>query len=102
MRAGRRGFWLIAPALVLIGVFLVIPYLNIVLMSLRPPAVGAPHGPGFTAANFTRIFSDAYFLGVLADTVWLGLKTNLICLILGYPVAFHLARTQSRWKGLLY
>lgn len=102
MRAGRRGFWLIAPALVLIGVFLVIPYLNIVVMSLRPPAVGAAHGPGFTAANFTRIFGDAYFLGVLSDTLWLGLKTTLICLVLGYPVAFHLARTQSRWKGLLY
>ena len=102
MSGGRRGIWLIAPALVLISVFLVLPYLNIVLMSLRPPAVGAPYGPGFTTANFTRIFGDAYFLGVLAETAWLGLKTTLICALLGYPVAFHLARTSSRWKGLLY
>ncbi|PZQ53183.1 MAG: ABC transporter permease, partial [Variovorax paradoxus] len=31
-----RAIWLIAPALVLLGVFLLLPYLNIVLMSLRP------------------------------------------------------------------
>ena len=77
MSASRRGIWLIAPALVVIGVFLVVPYLNIVLMSLRPPAVGAPYGTGFTATNFTRILTDAYFLGVLADTVWLGCKPSV-------------------------
>ncbi len=37
---------LIAPAAVLLGVFLLVPYLNIVLMSFRPPATGAPYGPG--------------------------------------------------------
>ncbi len=101
-RHGAAAFWLIAPALVLLSVFLVLPYLNIIVMSLRPPAVGAPYGPGFTLSNFTRVLGDAYFLGVLADTVWIALKTTLICLVLGYPVAFHLARTHSRWKGLLY
>ena len=38
----RRAIWLIAPALLLIGTFLLLPYLYIILMSLRPPAVGAP------------------------------------------------------------
>lgn len=103
-RATRHGaaIWLIAPALVLLGVFLVLPYLNIIVMSLREPAVGAPHGPGFTLGNYTRVLGDSYYLGVLAETLWLALKTTVICLVLGYPVAFHLARTQSRWKGLLY
>ena len=49
---GRRTFWLIVPALVLIGVFLVLPYLNIVVMSLREPAVGAPYGAGLTLHVF--------------------------------------------------
>lgn len=99
---GGRGFWLIAPALVLIGVFLVLPYLNIVVMSLRVPTVGAPYGEGFTLGNYTRVLSDPYFLGVLADTLSLGVTTTLICLLLGYPVAWHLARTTSRWQGVLY
>jgi putative spermidine/putrescine transport system permease protein len=98
----RRAFWLIAPALVLIGVFLVLPYLNIVLMSLRPPAVGAPYGAGFTLGNYGRALSDGYLLGVLGDTLLLGLTVTPICLLLGYPVAYHLARTSSRWGSVLY
>ncbi|NDZ14204.1 ABC transporter permease [Variovorax sp. WS11] len=99
---GRRAFWLIAPALLLIGVFLVLPYLNIVLMSLRPPAVGAPYGAGFTLANYGRALTDPYLLGVLGDTLLLGLTVTPICLLLGYPVAYHLARTRSRFAGVLY
>lgn len=97
-----RAIWLIAPALVLLGVFLLLPYLNIVLMSLRPPAVGAPYGAGFTLGNYTRALTDGYLLGVLGDTLLLGLTVTPICLLLGYPVAFHLARSRSRWAGLLY
>jgi putative spermidine/putrescine transport system permease protein len=98
----RRAFWLIVPALVLIGVFMVLPYLNIVSMSLRPPAVGAPYGKGFTLGNYTTQLGDSYLLGVLGDTMLLGFTTVPICLLLGYPVAFHLARTKSRWGSLLY
>jgi putative spermidine/putrescine transport system permease protein len=101
-RPGRGAFWLIAPALVLIGVFLVLPYLNIIGMSLRPTAVGAPYGAGFTLANYANALGDGYILGVLADTLLLGVTTVPICLLLGYPVAYHLARTRSRWGSLLY
>lgn len=97
-----RHYWLIAPAMALIGVFLVLPYFNIVVMSVRPPATGAPYAPGFTLGNYARVLSDPYFLGVLADTVLLGFITALICLVLGYPVALHLARTRSRFKGVFY
>ncbi|HSV83490.1 MAG TPA: ABC transporter permease [Ramlibacter sp.] len=98
----RRPFWLLAPALLLIGVFLVLPYLNIVLMSLRPPAVGAPYGAGFTVANYVRTLTDGYLLGVLGDTFLLAAIITPTCLLLGYPVAYHLARTTSRWGSLLY
>jgi len=101
-RTPAGAFWLIAPALLLLAVFLVLPYLNIVVMSLRRPAVGAPYGPGFTLANYARVLADSYYLGVLFDTLALGLVTTAVCLVLGYPVAYHLARTRSRWKGLLY
>jgi putative spermidine/putrescine transport system permease protein len=98
----RRAFWLVVPALLLVGIFLVLPYLNIVLMSLRPPAVGAPYGAGFTLGNYAKALTDPYLLGVLADTLLLGLTVTPICLLLGYPVAYHLARTRSRWSSVLY
>ena len=83
----RSALWLIAPAAALLAVFLLLPYLNIILMSLRPPATGAPHGPGFTFSNYAKILSDDYYLGVLGLSLGLGMMTTVICLIIGYPVA---------------
>jgi putative spermidine/putrescine transport system permease protein len=102
IQLSRRAFWLVAPALLLLAIFLLLPYLNIVLMSLRPPAVGAPYGAGFTVGNYLRALTDSYLLGVLGDTLLLGLTVTPICLLLGYPVAYHLARTRSRWGSALY
>ncbi len=102
----RKAAWsrlaLLAPAAIVLGVFLVIPYVNIIVMSFRVPTVGAPYAPGFTLGNYTRILSNSYFLGVLGDTLLLGVTTTIICLLLGYPLAYHLARTNSRWKSVLY
>jgi putative spermidine/putrescine transport system permease protein len=102
----RKAAWtrraLLAPAAIVLGVFLVIPYVNIIVMSFRVPTVGAPYAPGFTLNTYIRIFTDSYFLGVLGDTLLLGLTTTIICLLLGYPLAYHIARSNSRWKSVLY
>jgi len=97
-----QAFWLMVPALVLLGVFLLLPYMNIILMSLRPPAVGAPYGEGLTLANYTQVLTDDYRLGVLGETLLLGLTVTPICLLLGYPLAWKLVRASARWVSLLY
>lgn len=53
----QRSLWpsqwslLVLPALVLVIVFLAVPYLNIVVMSFRNPSTSAPYAPGFTLLN---------------------------------------------------
>jgi putative spermidine/putrescine transport system permease protein len=99
----HRPAWLLAtPAAVLIGPFLLVPYLNIVVMSFRPPAVGAPYGAGYTLANYAKILSDSYYYGQIASTLALALATTLACLLLGFPVAWQLARGSDRWRALGY
>jgi putative spermidine/putrescine transport system permease protein len=101
----RRLPWtwlLIAPAAVLLGVFLLVPYLNIVLMSFRPPAIGAPYGPGLTLENYQRALADGYYLGQLGSTLWIALLTTAATLLVGFPVAWQLARSRSRWRPVLY
>jgi putative spermidine/putrescine transport system permease protein len=93
---------LIAPAAVLLGVFLLVPYLNIVLMSFRPPATGAPYGPGLTLENYQRALTDGYYLGQLGSTLWIALLTTAATLLVGFPVAWQLARSRSRWRPVLY
>jgi putative spermidine/putrescine transport system permease protein len=98
----KNSVLLILPTLLFLACFLVAPYFNMLVMSFRNPSTSAVYAPGFTVANYTRALTDPYYLGVLAQTIALGAVTTLICALIAYPVAYHLARTRSRWKGLLY
>ena len=91
-----------APALLLVGGFLVLPYLEIVLMSVRMPSRVGMYAPGFTVGNYTRVLGDAFYLGALWQTLWVGGVTTLACALLGTPVACQLARATPRWAGVLY
>lgn len=98
----RGPHLLFLPAALVLVVFLAIPYLNIVVMSFRVPGQGVPYAPGFTLANYAKLFADGFYIGQLANTLWIGATTTLACLIIGYPVAFQLARGSSWWRGLAY
>lgn len=97
-----KPFALIAPAVLLLGVFLVLPYINIVIMSLRNPGSGTPYAPGFTLGNYLRLFADSFYLEQTANTLMIGFITTFACLVLGFPVAWQLAKTQMRFRGLAY
>ena len=98
----RARHWLIVPAALMLLLFLVIPYFNIVVMSVRMPGSGVPYAPGWTLGNFGRFFSDLFYLEQLANTVWIGVVTTACCLLVGYPVAWQLARGAPAWRGLRY
>jgi putative spermidine/putrescine transport system permease protein len=103
MKAGARGTLLLAaPIGAALFAFLVLPYLTIVVMSFRVPSTTAAYAPGFTTASYAKALTDELYVGTLVDTIRIALTVTIVCLALGYPVAFHLARTPSRWRGLLY
>ena len=54
-----------------------------------------------TLSNYQRIFTDSLYLAALGKTLALSATTAGICLILGFPVAYVLARAQSKWVSLL-
>jgi putative spermidine/putrescine transport system permease protein len=102
-RDKRMGPWLlIAPAAILIGVFLVLPYLNIIVMSFRVPGLGTPYAQGFTTGNYAKFFSDYFYIGQVINTLLIGFVTTFLCLVLGFPVAWQLARGNSRFRALGY
>ncbi|MCM2403703.1 ABC transporter permease [Rhizobium sp. S153] len=93
---------LIAPAAILLFVFIVLPYLTIVVMSFRTPGQGAPYGEGYTLANYIRFLSDSFYIGQTLNTLMIGFICTIVCLVLGFPVAWQLARGNSRFRGLAY
>jgi putative spermidine/putrescine transport system permease protein len=95
------GWWLLAPALLLLLLAFVLPVAMMVPMSFRPyvPLVGITDG--FTARYYTRLLTDSYYLEIIGRTLALGFTVTLSTLVIGYPVAFFLARTPSRWRNWL-
>ena len=97
----ESGGWLLAPALLLLLVAFVVPVGMMVPMSFRPyvPLVGITDG--FTVRYYTKLLTDSYYLEIIGRTLALGFTVTLSTLVIGYPVAFFLARTRSRWRSWL-
>ncbi len=56
---------------------------------------------GWTLANYDKLLFDSYYLGVLGQTIGLSLVVSVVCLVLGYPLAYYLVRCAGRWNGLI-
>ncbi len=96
----RARVLLLGPYVLLLTVFFVAPLLLMLAISFSRQSYGQLDW-AFTPQHYIHFFTDAYYLSVLADTLWLGVITTAVSLLLGYPLAYHLALTRSRWKPLL-
>lgn len=84
---------LIALPLVFFAAFFLVPLATVFVAS-----VTNPDQSGLTLANYARILLDEYHWSVIAVTFRLGLLTTLICVVLGYPLAWYLVRVV-KWKA---
>jgi putative spermidine/putrescine transport system permease protein len=99
--SSRAGWGLLAPALLLLVVVFVVPVGMMAPTSVRPyvPLVGITGG--VTGRHYTRLLTDSYYLEIIGRTLALGFTVTLSTLAIGYPLAFFLARTPSRWRSWL-
>ena len=59
---------------------------------------------GFSFQHYFRLLMDWYYLGVIGETVMLGLASAVVSLILGFPVGYSLARMEPakrRWRLII-
>lgn len=92
---------LVLPALAVLGVFFVVPYLNMLVISVMTPSPRAAYLRVFTFQNYARLLRDPFTWSVVWHTMWLGLVTTVLSLVLAYPLAYHLARASRRLRPLL-
>ena len=93
---------LLAPAALWIIGFFILPYLLLAYMSFKPTSSTGPYLPGFTLENYIFNLTDPFYWEIMFETVAQGVLTVVICLLLAYPVAYRLARGNSRHKGFWY
>ncbi|SEE81362.1 ABC transporter permease [Ruania alba] len=91
---GRGLTVLLLPGLVLLLAGFLVPA---VIMLLAPPDTTT----GEVLARLGQMLVDPYDLTIIGRTLGLGLIVTVTCVVLGFPIAYLLARSQSRWAGVL-
>jgi putative spermidine/putrescine transport system permease protein len=92
---------IVAPATVYIAIGLLIPIAILFRYSLNAFVPGKFMVEAFTLQNYVKFFADPFYLNILVRTVRVAFITTAICLVLGFPLAYVLARMQSNWKNVL-
>ena len=54
-----------------------------------------------TLENFTYLLTRPLYLRAIGRSFGIAATVGVLVVVLAYPLAFFLARTRSRWKGLL-
>jgi putative spermidine/putrescine transport system permease protein len=92
---------LVGPATMIVVILLVAPLLILFRYSLNRFVPGKFMVDALTVANYVKVFVDPYYRTVLLRTGLIAALCTALCLALGYPAAYFLARTRSRFKTWL-
>jgi putative spermidine/putrescine transport system permease protein len=92
---------LIGPATLFCLLQLLVPVAILFRYSLNRFDPAAYMVDAVTAENYVKFFTDPYYLTVLVRTIRVSVVSTLICLVMGFPLAYWLARMTSRWKNLM-
>lgn len=87
--------WLALPGVVFLLAFLLYPSAELLLTSLKHPQTGA-----WSLAAFAKVFAGGVYTRSLQTTFSVAAQTTLCCLLLGYPLAYWLARLPARRQRL--
>jgi len=98
-----RASWggLILPAVLVLALVFVLPIGQLFLNSFHHHAGMGTVDPVWTLENYIKFLGDPFYYGILIETFMLGFTVVSICLVIGFPVAYFLARTRSRWRSTL-
>lgn len=80
---------LVAPLLLLLGFGFVYPVGRLIWSSILSPE--------FTLEHYARLLTQPLYLKVLWRTMEISFVVTLAAFILGYPVAYAMARLKGRW-----
>lgn len=99
-RKTRNLLILLLPATIWLLIFFIIPLIIVLVYSFLERGTYGGVTWEFTLKNYQRLANDLY-LNIFWRSLGLASLTTLICLIIGYPLAFFIATSTARWRNLL-
>ncbi len=92
---------LLWPGLAWLVLFFAAPLGIILLISFAHRSPQGIVSWGFNLGNYLRLVDPLYWTGPFGNSLVLAALTTIVCLILGYPVAYSIARRPAPLKNLL-
>lgn len=86
------------PLTLFFALFFVAPLILLIWISFQ---ASRQMTGGLGLNQYAAFFGDKLNLSVLADTLLLGVKATVLCLIAGYPLAWLCTRVSARLQALL-
>jgi len=88
--------WLLLPATIVVAIFFVLPVALTV-----PKSVFRDGSVNFDA--YAAVLGDGYYRLVLWRSLWLSFVSTVVCVLLGYPIAYYATRLSARrYKRYIY
>ena len=88
------------PYIIWAALMIIVPMLLITLYSFTEQG-NSIISFSFTFDHYIKFFSDPDFLLILWRSFGIAVKTTVICLLLGYPLAYFIARSSERLQNIL-
>lgn len=96
----RRFSQLAIPYAVWVALMILLPMLLILLYAFTTQGNDIVNF-SFTLDHFIRFFTDQDFLLILWRSLVIAFKTTIICVLLGYPIAYFIARSSDKVRNIL-
>ena len=109
----KQNFWFVFTPYFWLVLFFFVPLALIFKISISVSEWGMPPyrdmftftEEGFsinaTLSNYAFIFSDSFYLRSYLNSLTLAFTSTFICLLIGYPIAFYVAKSKENIRNLL-
>jgi spermidine/putrescine transport system permease protein len=99
-RASWRAWFLLSPLLLWLGLFVVAPMVILLIYSFCQRDEFGDIEYSLTWENFARAFGPLY-LKIFLRSTWYAALSTIICVIVGFPVAYFIGRAPQVWRNRL-
>lgn len=99
-RESCRSSWLAVPALVWMALFFLVPLGLVFAISFASRGTYGGIVWEFTTANYLDLLHPLYGK-ILGHSLWYATLTTACCFVLGFPLAYVIARSPARWQPAL-
>jgi len=95
----QNAYWLLTPGVLWSVVFLFIPLLVVCVISFATRGTYGGVIWQFSLENYRDLWHPVY-ARIFGHSLVIASLTTVICLVMGFPMAYYIARLSPRWQAL--